>query len=90
MQKIYLALYRRFIDIKSEYDALKQQRNQEAYRWEEQARKFQRECQQLRPEAANFRKLQRVLGAEKVEQLLAAPETLPQQKHIITPGVDAR
>lgn len=90
MQKIYLALYRRFMDMKSEFDALKQQRNQEAYRWEEQARKFQRECQQLRPEAMNFRKLQRVLGTEKVEQLLTAPETLPQQKHNIIPGSEER
>lgn len=90
MQKIYLALYRKFMDLKSELDALKQQRNQEAYRWEEQARKLQRECQQLRPEATNFRKLQRRLGSEKMEQLLTAPETLPQQKHIITPNGDVR
>lgn len=53
------------MDMKSELDTLKQQRNLEAYRWEEQARKFQWECQQLRPEATNFRKLQRVLGTEK-------------------------
>lgn len=90
MQKIYLALYRKFMDLKSELDALKQQRNHEAYRWEEQARKLQRECQQLRPEATNFRKLQRMLGSEKMEQLLTAPETLPQQKHIITPNGDVR
>lgn len=53
------------MDMKSELDTLKQQRNLEAYLWEEQARKFQRECQQLRPEATNFRKLQRVFDAEK-------------------------
>lgn len=78
------------MDMKSELDTLKQQRNLEAYRWEEQARKFQRECQQLRPEATNFRKLQRVLVAEKVEQLLTPPETLSQQKRIITPSGDVR
>ena len=78
------------MDMKSELDTLKQQRNLEAYRWEEQARKLQRECQQLRSEATNFRKLQRVLGAEKVEQLLTTPETLSQQKRIITPSGDVR
>ncbi len=78
------------MDMKSELDTLKQQRNLEAYRWEEQARKFQRECQQLRPEATNFRKLQRVFDAEKVEQLLTTPETLSQPKRIITPSGDVR
>lgn len=78
------------MDMKSELDTLKQQRNLEAYRWEEQARKLQRECQQLRSEATNFRKLKRVIGAEKVEQLLTTPETLSQQKRIITPSGDVR
>ena len=88
MQKIYLALYRKFMDLKSELDALKQQRNQEAYRWEEQARKLQREYQQMRPEATNFRKLQQLLGTEKVERLLTAPETIPQHQHFTDPSRD--
>lgn len=90
MQKVCLALYRKVLEIKSELDALKKERNQEAHGWEVQAQEAQRECEQLRPEAAKFRRLCRLLGDDKVEQMLAVPVPIQNQKHLTTPSGDTR
>ncbi len=79
-QKLFLSLYRSYIEVKDELAELKQRYNRNIDHWKFQTQIVQQECTQLRPEAEKYRKLSRMLGAEKVEQLLAASEIIPPRK----------
>lgn len=79
-QKLFLSLYRSYIEVKDELAALKQKYDRNIDHWKHQTQIVQQECTQLRSEAAKYRKLSRILGAERVEQLLAASEIIPPRK----------
>lgn len=81
LQKLFLSLYRLYIEVKDELAALKQRYDQDIGYWQRQAQKSQQESTCLRPEAEKYRKLCRVMGADKAEQMLAVPVVIPTHKN---------
>jgi len=81
LQKLLLSLYRSYIEVKDELSALKQRYDRDVGYWQRQTQKAQQECTRLRPEAEKYRKLRRVLGADKAEQMLAVPEVILPHKN---------
>ncbi len=79
-QKLFLSLYRSYIEVKDELAALKQKYDRNIDHWKHQTQIAQQEYTQLRPEAEKYRKLSRILGAERVEQLLIVSEIIPPRK----------
>ncbi len=77
LQKLFLSLYRSYIEVKDELAALKQRYDQDIGYWQRQTQKAQQECTRLRPEAEKYRKLSWVQGADKTEHMLAVPEIIP-------------
>lgn len=91
LQKLFLSLYRSYIEVKEELSTLKQRYDRDVGYWQRQAQKAQQERTRLRPEAEKYRKLCRAMGADKAEQMLAVPEViLPHKNRAIFRNDDAR
>ncbi len=81
LQKLFLSLYRSYVEVKDELTVLKQRYDRDIGYLQRQAQKAQQECTRLRPEVEKYRKLCRVMGADKAEQMLAVPEVIPPYKN---------
>jgi len=80
-QKLFLSLYRSYIEVKDDLAALKQKYDRDIGYWQRQEQKSQQECTRLHQEAEKYHKISRALGSEKVEQLLDVSDVISKHRH---------